>query len=178
MPADTPRDLDERLRLLEASMEIQEQILASLHAERIEAERLTESVSRLGDGAAALGQALLRVDRTQQSLTELGTELRAVEARTANKGEVATQIKSARRRLLVVGVALLITALIGATLIFYVRKENARETFANCQRSARTAAAVTSYLETVSANSQVPEIRESARNLVDNIFRPVRCEQP
>lgn len=72
----TPED---RLRLLEEHVAVQEEILIGLQAERIEAERLNESVDRLGMGATSLGEALREVDRQQQLLTRLGRAVKEVQ---------------------------------------------------------------------------------------------------
>lgn len=81
--------VDERLRLLEAHVGTQEEILAAMQAERIEAERLNDSVVRLGLGASDLGAALLQVDKTQQMLTKLGQDITRVEETTVSKDDMA-----------------------------------------------------------------------------------------
>lgn len=83
-----PDATEERLRLLEAHVEVQEQLLVAMQAERIEADRLSDSVTRLGDGASALGEALRAVDKQQQMLTKLGQELKEVEDKSVTKEEL------------------------------------------------------------------------------------------
>lgn len=59
---------------------------------------LQRSVTRLGMNATALGDALLQVDRNQQALTKLGTELRTVQETTVPREEVESRIEDERRQ--------------------------------------------------------------------------------
>ncbi len=92
---------DQRLRDIEASLEVQEQILSAMRAEAIEAQRLTDSVDRLGLGANALGDALLQVDRNQQALSQLGREMNEIDRKVVPRSEVETEaarLREERRR--------------------------------------------------------------------------------
>jgi hypothetical protein len=176
------------MRLLEAHVETQEQILAAMQAERIEAERLNESVTRLGMGASDLGAALLQVDKTQQMLTKLGTDIRRVETEAATsveveakvadaKAEAARKLKRAelhaaneRRRLmarLYAGGVVSLAALLAISLaaVNAVRAQE-RDAQANCERGLLTTKAVVSYLEDVEATSTNPVLVQSAGEVI------------
>lgn len=76
--------------MLESHVEVQEGVLAGIQAERIEAERLTDSVGRLGEGANALGEALLTVSKQQQRLADIEKELvprEEIESKLSNAAE-------------------------------------------------------------------------------------------
>lgn len=90
----TRSEVEERLRALEVHQEVQEELIRGIHAERIESERLQASVIRLGRGATSLGEALLQVDKNQQTLTKLGAELKQVKDQTATKEELADASKT------------------------------------------------------------------------------------
>lgn len=92
--------LEARLRQLEASSQIQEDILVAMQAERIEAERLNEQISGLREGVLALGDALLQVDKTQQQLTQLGQQLTEVEESSVSKAELERAEKLRARKAL------------------------------------------------------------------------------
>ncbi len=59
--------------------------------------RLADSVERLGLNANALGEALLQVDRNQQSLSRLGKQLSDVEANVVPRAEVEDRVDRLRR---------------------------------------------------------------------------------
>ncbi len=59
--------------------------------------RLADSVDRLGLNANALGEALLQVDRNQQSLTKLGKQLSDVEATVVPRAEVEDRVDHLRQ---------------------------------------------------------------------------------
>lgn len=90
-------DLEDRLRLLEAHIDVQEQILMAIQAERIEADRLEASVGRLGENTSALSAALLLVDKNQQQLTKLGRQITAVEETSATKVDLVKAAKEQAR---------------------------------------------------------------------------------
>lgn len=177
-PADLP--LDERLRYLEASVAVQEQELVAIRAERIEADRLEQSVNRLGDGASALGEALLAVDRTQQRLTRLGQEVEHVASKAATKDEVAEEKRASIRALqaqrkeyatklvsvgILFGVALLVAALVTANVISDNRRASRAAQVRACQGANTTVEAVNSFLDAVAQAATVPEIRERANKV-------------
>lgn len=85
-PADMT--VEERLRLIEAHVVIQEAELVAIRAERIEADRLAQSVGRLGENANALGEALLTVDRNQQQLAKLAGQLDQVRQEAVSKEDL------------------------------------------------------------------------------------------
>lgn len=82
-----------------------------------EGDGLTRAVTRLGLNASALGEALLTVDRQQQTLTRLGQELNEVKETTPSKDDVnnvATDSRRAGRQLvflIVLPIALVLAAL-------------------------------------------------------------------
>lgn len=170
--------IPERLKLVEASLEVQGEILISIQAELIESERLTESIGRLGEGAGSLSAALLQVDRQQQTLTRLGRELQTVkdesitgkdveEKVTAAKELVEARQRTVRKKLMrgLVGV-LVLAAIIAFASVQYLQAEKTRR-IANCERNAATNAAVVKFLNTVAGNSQVPKIKQSAQDVID-----------
>lgn len=59
---------------------------------------LQSSVDRLGLNAAALGEALLQVDRHQQQLTQFGHKLRSVESHSVSDIEVHAITQAEARR--------------------------------------------------------------------------------
>jgi hypothetical protein len=63
-----------------------------------EGEGLTRAVDRLGLNADALSEAILTVDRNQQKLTQLGTELTEVRTRKADTVDVDDRMRWERRR--------------------------------------------------------------------------------
>lgn len=163
--------LEERLRLLESSSEIQEQILANLQAERIESDRLSLSVGRLGDGATTLGEALLRVDRNQQQLTKLGRQLSEVEQATDRKADRAEVTATAdhltlqRRQLALrfIFAGLVSAAILGSLLAFTISADY----FACQQRQERVTIQVNSFRQIAGlAEGQVRDrINELAQQL-------------
>lgn len=87
---------DQRLRDLEVSVAVQEEILTSIQAELIEAGRLNDSVERLGEGANVLGAALLQVDRNQRELTRLDRYVQKVEEKAATTQDVESRVRQAK----------------------------------------------------------------------------------
>lgn len=146
MPAEG-RTLAQRVSKLEAE-------LAAIHAEQVEAERLNNSIARLGVGASDLGEALKTVDKNQQVLTRLGKELAEVKKKTVTKEQLEEQARvdeeaaAAKRRTRVrrvaaAGAALLLLLLIGAGAVFRYERDQ-REQAIDRQRAdvARRAATV------------------------------------
>lgn len=193
---------EERLKLLEAHIEVQEEILTAMQAERIEAIRLDESVNRLGLNASALGEALLTVDQNQQILTRLGRELQEVKD-TAVTAEQLDEVKVAsvseeqveerakaveeqtrvaearsRNRMIAIGVVLLLVSLLGLGGGLRLKQRQDRQDYENCLQSQRTLTGVRAFLESVSANSTVPAIKDSATNLLGAFRQPEPCERP
>lgn len=177
-------DIEQRIRGLEAHQEIQEAILIAMQAERIEAERLTDSVDRLGMGATALGEAILQVDRNQQTLTKLGGELREVKSLAATKEDHAKALvelhKVRRTRNLMIW-AIGGVIVMGTLTGLYLNEQQQEEAYKACVSGKATGAAVQTFLTTVAENSTTPAVKKSATDLV-NAFngRPVQaeCEKP
>ena len=65
---------------VEGRLERLERVMRAIREQRTEGFRLAESVDRLGLNAGALQEALLQVDRNQQTLTKLGKELEETKA--------------------------------------------------------------------------------------------------
>jgi len=74
--------------------------LEVLRQRSVEGGRLAESVDRLGLNAGALHEALLQVDRNQQTLAELGRELEETKANSVGKQELDQRDDAARRQVL------------------------------------------------------------------------------
>lgn len=170
-------DTEGRLRLLEASVETQEEILAAIQAERIEAERLNDSVTRLGMGASDLGAALLQVDKTQQMLTKLGQDISRVEAESVTEEQVAEKVRLARQELLNYrknqvakaygwGVGVLTMFLVFAVVAAGYVQHQRRQEHENCLSRAATSQAVKGYLDVVVENSTNPKIRDRAAQIL------------
>lgn len=120
-------DLDLRLRRLEASATIQEAILVGIQKELIEADRLIDVITRLGDGADALGAALIEVESQQQVLARHEDELNEVREKAEQAPTVEDVEKRVehgrkeRRKLAIsVGAALAAVAVLLFGLVFYI----------------------------------------------------------
>lgn len=108
---DMPDQLSERVAALEKSVallqaaahelrvghDVQAEILTQIQAELIESDRLLDSVGRLGAGAGALADALIKVDMQQQMLSRLGRQLDEVQANSTTAEEVEAKVKHAKR---------------------------------------------------------------------------------
>jgi hypothetical protein len=66
-----------------------ERVYTALKDQRTDGVLLADSVDRLGTNANALQEALLQVDRNQQALSQLGTQLADVEREAATKTDLA-----------------------------------------------------------------------------------------
>lgn len=115
-----------------------------------EGDGLTRSIDRLGLNADALGQALLQVDKQQQVLTKLGTEIGEVRDASITRNEVreterrrATDTLSFRKTLLsrIYATAIILALLIVGTIAgLQERADKQRESRRTlCQASASTA---------------------------------------
>lgn len=171
--------LEERLRLLEASLEVQEEVMVALQEERIDAARLSQSVERLAMGSDALVAALLQVDRNQQQIAKLDKDIKAVECQVTPVKDIKDQIRKTRRRLIAIvasGVLLTVALYLIGTRYADAR---AREEYLNCQQRLATAAAIQSYLTVVAAESTNPDLKKSAQEIIDLYpANPLPCEQP
>lgn len=141
---------------------------------------LTRSIDRLGLNANALGEALLQVDRQQQTLTKLGTELADVRDTSATKVEVALDARKRasesvdfRKRLLsrIYGSALLLVivlvALVAGLQARAASQRESRKTL--CESQAYTAGVVRDF-----ADGQI--LIEQDNKFIDNIVRAKRIK--
>lgn len=178
-----PKPLEDRLRLIEVSLDVQAEILTSIQESLLEADRLTESIGQLGKGAGALSAALLQVDEQQRRLTELGEELREVKQSSATTKDVdakvvaAKELVDARQRsfrqkiMLWAGIGVATVALFVYLGMEYMQAASA-ERAANCERQKRTNEVIVEYLQVVSDNTQTEEIRQAAQDVINSLPVP------
>lgn len=169
-------DMNQRVSLLEHALSIQEEEINGIRAELIEAERLTNSVDRLGLGASALGDALLQVDKQQQVLTRLGQDLKRVEGKTedaASKDEVSTQIRrmdAVRHRILYP--AIVSVAVVALGFGFFI-SQAAYESCERRQHGTRVVAEVLGTFESPTGQTD-PRITRGVERLLGTVA--VSCE--
>lgn len=185
-------DFEERVRELEAHVTIQERILVNLQAELIEANRLNESVERLGEGATSLGEALLAVDKQQQTLTRLGRQLNDVEQQAATKQDlhmtredVAAETAQLRRKALFrLGMALaVVAAVLGYEAITTHRYRMAN--YESCQARASQNRYFGDYLIDAAEKSltqpgitpEQKKIGQGQIEILKKAFPPVNCKE-
>jgi hypothetical protein len=182
-PESEPKPLEERLRFIEISLEVQGENLTNIHEMLLEQDRLTESIGRLGEGAGSLSVALLQVDAQQKILTRLGEDLQQVKEHSATTEDVEEKVAEAKelaeaklkatRRKLVrwLTVVVMLAVIIAYFTVQYLQSEKA-DRIANCERQQRTNAAVVGYLQSVADNSSNPEIKQSAQDVIGALPAP------
>ena len=109
--------------------------LARLEDIAFQGDGLERAVNRLGVNATALGDVLLTVDRNQQQLSKLGSELNQVRETTATKTDIAAQVQRAegfRKRVLTRITATAILLFLGA--LGLVAYQHQRVSAATAQR--------------------------------------------
>lgn len=169
-----------RLHRVEVGLEVQAEILTNIQEMLLEADRLTDSIGRLGEGAGSLSAALLQVDSQQKLLTRLDEDLQQVKDQAATTEDVEAKVaaakelvdakqKATRRKIALWLLAtLLVTVVVGYFGVQYVHRVQATN-IATCERQQRTNAAVVEYLQTVADNSQNAEIKRSAQDLINSL---------
>ena len=146
---------DARLGLLEAHVLAQQN-------ERVDVQRLNDSVERLGLVAAELGKVL----------TNLGQEIRDVDTKTSE------DLARGSLQRIITGVVVVILAVVGTGGGVALREAQQDDGYANCLESQRNAFAVNAYLEAVVKNSTNVELAQTAQDLIDNYGIPSDCEAP
>lgn len=145
--ADQPATVEGRLQRLE-------RVMLAIHDQRTEGFRLAESVDRLGLNAGALQEALLQVDRNQQTLTQLGNQLQVVTKSAATKADleanreqqVATTLdfrKQTLRKIYTTGLLLIIGLLVSAGVLVEYQSTRRQSAIHVCEaRNAQNAVLV------------------------------------
>ena len=176
---DQPVTVESRLLRLE-------RVMLAINDQRTEGFRLAESVDRLGLNAGALQEALLQVDRNQQTLTKLGKELEETKAIVVpreehqrldqeRQQELQTYRRSLRTRLYgysLAGVAALIAVgLLLSTYIDHTKQKN----FEACVKRNANLEATRDYLVAARNNSTDPALVNAAERVINDL-QPVDCE--
>ena len=152
----------DRLELLQARVAAHEEDSVAMGAERVEVQRLNESVDRLGEVATSLGE----------TLTQLGKDIRELDEKTT------ADLQRGSRQRIITAVVIVILAVAGVGGGVALRAAQQDEGYSNCVRTQRNAFAVEAYLEAVVKNSTNVELSTTAQNLIDNSTAPPDCQQP
>lgn len=141
---------------------------------------LKRSVDRLGDGASALSEALIKVDRQQQTLTRLSHTVKDVENKLIPRDEQERKEREMRdeatilrretvKRVVLVTTAFLVTlAIIGAFSVNYVKQRN-HEAVRACRESNHARQSVRDFLQAVASESTNTAIRQSASTVINEL---------
>lgn len=183
-------DIDPDLPLSERMLKLEAMMRAFRDSEAA-ATYLKDSVERLGLNATALGEALLQVDRNQQTLTNLGKQLDRVAGSTPTKTEVEAKhhqleefTKASRRNLflqMMAGLAFLTCVVL---YMSYQDSQHREVAYKVCQDQSEQNTKVGVYLaDAVESAKKRPGITPEQIALIERqaaqlreAFPPVSCE--
>jgi hypothetical protein len=170
--ADPEPNVENRLQRLE-------RVMLAINDQRTEGFRLAESVDRLGLNAGALQEALLQVDRNQQTLTRLGKELEETKATVVPRAEhqhldevrqqeLREYRQTLKTRLYTWSVAALAGLLVLGVLGANYLNGSAARARAVCEERNVTMQAQRDYLKQVAENSTNPVLARAATEAVNS----------